>query len=59
MELVRDRETVAAPEQRADAELCRLTVVAPRWFVSALFAAPAAWWLLKGRHSARLADEMD
>lgn len=30
MELVRDRETVAAPEQRADAELCRLTVVAPR-----------------------------
>jgi hypothetical protein len=37
----------------------KLTVVAPLWFVGALFATPAAWWLLKGRHSARLADEMD
>ena len=37
----------------------KLTVVAPLWFVAALFATPAAWWLFRGRHSARLADEMD
>ena len=37
----------------------KLTVVAPLWFLGAVFALPPAWWLLRGRHAARLADEMD
>ena len=37
----------------------KLTLVAPLWFVAGLCALPPAWWLVRGRHSARLADDMD
>ena len=37
----------------------RLTVVSPLWFVATLGALPTAWWFVRGRHAARLADEMD
>jgi hypothetical protein len=37
----------------------RLSVVTPLWVLALLFAAPAVWWLARGRHEASLADEMD
>lgn len=37
----------------------KLTVVAPLWFVAAVFALHPAWWFTRGRHAARVADEMD
>ena len=37
----------------------KFTLVAPLWFVAMLFTFPTVWWFLRGRHSARLADEMD
>ena len=37
----------------------KLTVVAPLWSVAALCALPPVWWLLRGRHDASIADEMD
>lgn len=37
----------------------KLTVVAPLWFVAALCALPPLWWQTRGRHQARVADQMD
>lgn len=37
----------------------KLTLVAPLWFVGAMCALPPVWWVLRGRHAARIADEMD
>ena len=37
----------------------KLTVVAPLWFVAALCALQPLWWLKRGRHAARIADEME
>lgn len=37
----------------------KLTVVSPLWFIAALCAIPPAYWLLRGRNAARIADEMD
>lgn len=37
----------------------KLTAVAPLWFVAAAFCLHPLWWLSRGRHAARIADEMD
>jgi hypothetical protein len=37
----------------------KLTVVAPLWCVAGVLALPSAWWVLRGRKDAALADEMD
>jgi hypothetical protein len=37
----------------------KLSVVAPLWFLAALCALPTAWWHLRGRRAASIADEME
>ena len=37
----------------------KLTAVAPLWCVAGVLALPPAWWVMRGRKDASIADEMD
>jgi len=37
----------------------KLSVVAPLWFLAAACFVPAAWWQIRGRRAAGIADEME